>query len=200
MRSISRVLVVVGLIGAGCSRRPVVDGEGGGGEGTTTTATTESMSVSESETTDGESATGALEPCPPEGPDVSNELTRCGGECVALAIDAENCGECGHVCPLAEYWLNGACRDHECAPTLGPCVRPDDAIPNCEALCNTVGQHCAGDWHNIWFSNQDEASCNDKTSSSITYDAPCNAPFEWDRIGTWGHPAVGARCTCTNEE
>jgi formylglycine-generating enzyme required for sulfatase activity len=37
-------------------------------------------------------------------------LADCGGRCVSLASDAQNCGTCGHPCPSGQSCQNGFCR------------------------------------------------------------------------------------------
>ena len=174
------------LLPAGCTDRPAV---------ATATASQETMdeSADSSSTGEEESATGALEPCP-EG------YTRCGDRCTELvAGDAWNCGECGRACPLAEYSPGACVWPGECVPSYSPCVHPEDDAPHCDAVCNSVGQRCARESHTVWYSSQEGASCSYRVTGSSSYDAPCDAPFEWDRLGGFLEPVVGAVCICTND-
>lgn len=177
-------LVLVGSLVGGCSTRSIDDGAVATGESGTSDGEAP-------ETTDNVSETGVIEPCP-EGTE------RCGDTCSSLRDDAFNCGECGRECPLAPYSPASCDFWGECEPASGPCVHPGDGIPNCEALCNTVGQHCARARHSIWFSSDPDASCDHKTTATSAYDAACDDPFAWDKIGGFGDPAVAARCICTN--
>lgn len=187
MIHVSRLGLGLGLLVCGCPDRPV-DNDGAG-EPTTTSASEGTGSG----TTDGEGASGALEPC-------LGGLVRCGDDCVDLQYDSFNCGECGRVCPLAEHSPWSCTWDGQCPPTLGPCIHLDDEIPHCEALCNSVGQHCADTHHVYWFSSQEGATCGHKTTSTTTvYDMACDAPFDWDKVGGFAEPVVAARCKCTND-
>ncbi|MBN1770897.1 MAG: hypothetical protein JXB32_06550 [Deltaproteobacteria bacterium] len=63
-------------------------------------------------------------------------LTECGGRCVDLFIDAENCGTCGHVCPDGLHAV-AACVVANCFLACEPGWSDLDGAPGCEAPCSS---------------------------------------------------------------
>lgn len=73
----------------------------------------------------------------------------CGGRCVNLATDANNCGACGRACGSLQYCEAGACRMVCVAPTTlcgARCVNLQTDPSNCGACGRTCGssERCNG--------------------------------------------------------
>jgi hypothetical protein len=64
--------------------------------------------------------------------------TNCGGVCVNLSSDAENCGACGNVCATDQVCQGGVCTalPQACLGTGEVCVDPTVC---CSGLCNPDG-------------------------------------------------------------
>lgn len=70
-------------------------------------------------------------------------LVECGGECVDTQTDADNCGECGNSCDLANaeaYCDEGVCLVGECDPGWEDCN--EDAEDGCETDIIGDGENC----------------------------------------------------------
>jgi hypothetical protein len=61
----------------------------------------------------------------PDGGSCPGQMTPCGGTCVDLETDNNNCGFCGNVCPAIPSGLTGACTYGACLVTLNPSVQWD---------------------------------------------------------------------------
>jgi hypothetical protein len=61
----------------------------------------------------------------------------CGGRCVDLQVDQQNCGGCGQACGPNQACVNGACATGTCALTCGP------GSVCCEGGEGGAGQRCA---------------------------------------------------------
>ncbi|MFH1436849.1 MAG: hypothetical protein ABIJ56_14170 [Pseudomonadota bacterium] len=67
---------------------------------------------------------------------------RCGGECVDLSSDRDNCGACGHECDAEEVCFDGECI-LECPAGTSPCGGTCIDIESNPANCGTCGYVCA---------------------------------------------------------
>ncbi|MBZ5709224.1 hypothetical protein [Nannocystis pusilla] len=107
----------------------------------------------------------------------------CGGACTDLAVDAGNCGTCGHACSLA-------CDDGTCGPAWSECIWSGDGFMTCDQVCQSIGETCA------------ESQCGKATVQSfgdlewcmndqhaIELDEPC------DKAQDWVTSAI--KCCCT---
>ena len=57
--------------------------------------------------------------------------TECGGQCVDLRTDEQNCGACGVTCAPDQYCAKGSCRPRCAIPGQVYCPTTDD----CRAVC-----------------------------------------------------------------
>lgn len=75
---------------------------------------------------------------PPTGCEIGT--SNCGGVCVSLDFDEENCGTCGNACDAGELCVGGSCTGLCDAPLLtcgSACIDPRTDPNNCGA-CGTV--------------------------------------------------------------
>ncbi len=90
------------------------------------------------------------------GPRCGAGLTMCGGACAALQTDVNNCGTCGHVCPLPPAAATAACAAGQC--TVGTC---GPGFTVCSGVC--VGLE--GDTHNC-------GSCGHVCTTTLPHAVP----------------------------
>jgi hypothetical protein len=74
-------------------------------------------------------------------------LTECGGACVDLAADAQNCGACGNACSGGGACVDGVCQTLGCATigrsTCGGACLSSAQLESSPLDCGACGNACA---------------------------------------------------------
>lgn len=119
--------------------------------------------------------------------------TTCGGACVVLTNDPENCGACGHACGASQVCSNGACGSSCSSGTL---CTPDGGKAIC-ANTQTDSKNC-GSCGNACSSGQTctAGKCSGGTSCQQTQTA-CPADGGTVCIDTSNDPNHCGNCTTT---
>jgi hypothetical protein len=75
-------------------------------------------------------------------------LRACGGSCSDVALDSQNCGECGHACAAGEACAGGVCYPQSCGALTCPaafvCLGTVCAERACFGVSCPAGQACGG--------------------------------------------------------
>jgi hypothetical protein len=79
-------------------------------------------------------------------------LANCGGECVSILSDPNNCGDCGKACTTASPCMQPTCMTGKCAA-----APLDEGTPCPSGTCH-LGSCCTGCW--------DGASCQPGTTNT----------------------------------
>ena len=147
----------------------------GGEMGTTSSGDdvdTTTTSSSTSDTTTSSTETGGCAP----------GLTDCGGACVDLSSDIDNCGSCGKVCDM-NIASEGGCVAGTCAPAYSECFAIPAPAQTCDQICGSMGKTCV------------YAGCNNGGTLWRYLAGPL---CETNEAGTEGSPACSAIVSADN--
>lgn len=67
----------------------------------------------------------------------------CGGACVDVSSDPQNCGMCGNFCAAGAACVNGACTGTACMPGFALCANVCVNLNGDPNNCGACGLHCA---------------------------------------------------------
>jgi|GEM_PF-3140795 len=147
-----------------------------------------------------------------DGSSCEDGLTNCGGFCVNLSSNHENCGSCGNACPEIQVCNNGECK-YECPPgkvaCSGVCTDVKTDILNCgncavkcsaglhakpECVNGTCQVVCDSGWSDLNGDGSCETNCVPSSESEICngIDDNCDG-----RIDEAFECALGREVSCT---
>lgn len=103
----------------------------------------------------------------------------CGGACVPLASDSENCGKCGNVCPPTQACVAGACAltcptgNVKCEKDGGPSLCVNAKTDN--SNCGTCGKVCGSG--QVCFGGTCSGTCGDAKNGQTVCGGDAGAPY-----------------------
>lgn len=134
---------------------------------------------------------------PDTGPGVSTGqcpggLDSCGGVCVDVQTNADNCGSCGHGCGSGQLCSNGAC---QCQSGFMACSGTCVNIANDPAHCGSCSNACTGS------DVCDHGSCSSTCSAGTTLcDRSCaSLSSDASNCGSCGHVCPAGQ-GCSNSQ
>ncbi len=105
-----------------------------------------------------------------DGSSCASGLTSCGGGCVNVSVDINNCGGCGNICGIAESCSSGTCQPMtDCPDGMADCGRGCIDVTSDDMNCSTCGRSC-GDGENCIEGTCTTATC---TSAEMRCGAAC---------------------------
>ena len=141
------------------------------------------------------------------GGDCAPGLVECGGACVTVAEDHENCGACGHACSASQQCGAGTCQAVQTSALSAACAADNTMCPDdgaCRDMqhdpnnCGACGVHCAAG--NICAAGacaKLEPGLRDCTPDNVRCGEACrDVRFDPSNCGSCGgHCAATDRCS-----